>query len=110
MHTLINVLTRARSQFKKLASHTSLRSSPRLRTSETRDELGMLWNVEQLEHRQMLAGNVSAVMTNAGTLRITGSNDSNQIVITDDGFGNVVVSEKPALQLPSMGLQAKCFS
>lgn len=50
--------------------------------------------VEPLERRQMLAGDVTAVMTSAGTLRITGSNEANQIIITDDGFGHIDVRGK----------------
>jgi hypothetical protein len=49
------------------------------------------WYVEPLERRQLLAGNVSAILTNAGTLRITGDSLSNQILIGSDGAGNTTV-------------------
>ncbi len=39
----------------------------------------------------MAAGDVSAELTSKGDLKIKGSNDSNQIMVTNDGFGNIRV-------------------
>jgi hypothetical protein len=40
----------------------------------------------------MAAGDVSAVLTGKGDLKIKGSNDSNQIIVTNNGSGNVRVA------------------
>ncbi|MCA9266474.1 MAG: hypothetical protein KDA60_21590 [Planctomycetales bacterium] len=50
---------------------------------------------ERLEDRVHLAGDVRAVLSSAGHLRIIGTPLDNQVVITSDAFGNITVSGLP---------------
>jgi hypothetical protein len=68
----------------------------RLSASDTsRDSARCEFTVEKLEYRLQLAGDVQAVLTSLGDLRITGTNDSNQIMVTADVAGNVLVRGMP---------------
>jgi len=49
--------------------------------------------IRSLESRVLLAGNVSASLSAAGTLTINGDSNNNRIDITDDGLGTIVVHE-----------------
>lgn len=84
-HTQVNHRTKP----SRSSTKTALRRRQRRRDTESS------LDVEPLERRQMLAGDVSAILTNAGTLRITGTNDANQITITDDGVGHIEINGKP---------------
>ncbi len=67
-------------------------------------------SVEPLESRLLLAGNVTAVLTNAGTLRITGTNEANQVLVTADGFGNISVEGKAGTGTTINGAGQQFFS
>ncbi len=86
--SLVNMLSRVRER------DFSNWGSQRMRRPSDEGRWIIDGSVEPLESRLLLAGNVTAVLTNAGTLRITGSQEANQILVTADGLGNINVEGK----------------
>jgi hypothetical protein len=55
-------------------------------------ETALSLEMESLENRQMLAGNVSAVITGAGNLVVTGDGAANEIDVAIDSTGQVSIT------------------
>lgn len=65
-------------------------SPTRRRSTKSVSQAGI---IRSLESRVLLAGNVTASLSAAGTLTINGDSNNNRIDITDDGLGTIVVHE-----------------
>ena len=68
------------------------------------------FGVEALESRQLLAGNVTAVITDFGNLLIVGDSADNVVQVDVDGFGNVEVTGHEGTHVNSTNLSSSQLS
>jgi hypothetical protein len=61
-------------------------------------------DAEQLERRQLLAGNVTAVITGAGNLVVNGDSGDNDISVAIDEMGNVTITANDGETIDDSGL------